>query len=1128
MRHVKKCTISILLTLLLLSLIDLAAVSLLKQVTASGAGSYDSWPMFRHDESHAGFSNSNVSETIVQLPFSFSTGGKVRSSPAVLNGTVYVGSLDGFIYMRNTTTQSAPALSVNLGPIYSSPAVTEDRVYVGSNNSYVYALDCVTLAIKWYNKTGGAVASSPVVYWGILYVGCSDGYLYAWNASTGTELWRFWTNSEIESSPAFFGGTIFFGTNDNRIYALESSGRIKWYSNTSGAVVSSPAVANGTVYVGSNDTNVYAFDATTGAKKWDSPTGGAVTSSPAVAYDMVFVGSNDNRTYAFNATTGEQVWNYTTRGAVSSSPAVSNDGKVFVGSCDDSVYGLNAFTGIKIREWKTNGPVCSSPAIANGTIFVGSDDNSTYVFGTPNMPPVANMSIYPVSPVICNTVTFDGSNSFDPDGNINKFSWDFGDGSAIAIGNWQNASRVTHVYTRAGNYQVKLTVTDNGHPSLTNWTSQSITVLEAWPMFRHDSTHAGNSTSLAPVTNQTLWNQTIGPDASSDSLMYPSPAVIDGVVYIGSTNGTVYALNAADGTLIWNSTPGGHIHSSPAVVDGMVFIGSDDLNVYALNATNGNFVWKYTATGQFISSPVVAYGKVFIASRDGWLYALPETDPDSNGIIDQNEVKWMYRATGQVESSPTIADSTVFLGSLDHKIYALLDDPNGNGIIDPNEVKWIRGTGDSIYSSPAVSSGRVFVGSNDGHAYALNETNGNIIWNCTIAGHIYSSPAVTDGLVVIGSDDGNLYALNATTNDPKGEEIWKKQIGFVQWSSPAVAEGKVFIGTTDGTTYALREKDGGVWWSYNTSGAIDSSAAVLNDTLYVSSKDGKLYAFYSQVHNIAVTNVTSPKTEVVQNHTVTISAVLWNKGSFNETDISITASNDGTVFYSTSIGLTRGEEATIQIPWNTTGANTGDHVIGVNATLTLAIDEDPTDNNKTCQITVVAGAHDIAVVNVTTCKDGCSPMPVVSQNYTAPVYVTFLNKGNFTESFNTTAYANTTIIASQNVTPVPAGNSTTVTLTWNTTGFAYGNYTISAYAWPVPGETNTANNNFTGGVVTVTIPGDVNGDGVVNIFDAIILANAFNSTPSPNWNANADINSDFIVDIFDAIILANHYNQHYP
>jgi len=110
-----------------------------------------------------------------------------------------------------------------------------------------------------------------------------------------------------------------------------------------------------------------------------------------------------------------------------------------------------------------------------------------------------------------------------------------------------------------------------------------------------------------------------------------------------------------------------------------------------------------------------------------------------------------------------------------------------------------------------------------------------------------------------------------------------------------------------------------------------------------------------------------------------------------------------------------------------------------------------------------------------------------------------------------------------------SGASATFTFVWNTTGYAYGNYTIGAYAWPVQGETNLQDNLMVDAIVYVGVPGDINGDGIVDIYDAILLANAYNSTPEKvKWNPNADINGDNIVDIYDAIILANHYNQHYP
>lgn len=106
--------------------------------------------------------------------------------------------------------------------------------------------------------------------------------------------------------------------------------------------------------------------------------------------------------------------------------------------------------------------------------------------------------------------------------------------------------------------------------------------------------------------------------------------------------------------------------------------------------------------------------------------------------------------------------------------------------------------------------------------------------------------------------------------------------------------------------------------------------------------------------------------------------------------------------------------------------------------------------------------------------------------------ITVKDEGSYNGNSKATAYTDSTHIASQNIT-LTSGNSATLTFVWNTTGFAKGNYTISANAWSVPNETYTVDNTYTAGMVTITIPGDINGDGVVNIFDASIIG--------ANWGA---------------------------
>jgi ABC-type branched-subunit amino acid transport system substrate-binding protein len=170
----------------------------------------------------------------------------------------------------------------------------------------------------------------------------------------------------------------------------------------------------------------------------------------------------------------------------------------------------------------------------------------------------------------------------------------------------------------------------------------------------------------------------------------------------------------------------------------------------------------------------------------------------------------------------------------------------------------------------------------------------------------------------------------------------------------------------------------------------------------------------------------------------------------------------------------------------------------------------------------VTAVDDVAVENLTSAKT------VIGQGYCGNLTVTPQNLGNIPEDFNVTVYANTIALNTLNFSLAIGGNATEE-FVWNTTGFAYGNYTLKAAADVVQYEQNTANNNCTDGVVTVTIPGDLNGDFNVSLSDLVLLANAYGSVPGDSkWNPNADINGDGKASLQDLVIMANHYGQHYP
>jgi outer membrane protein assembly factor BamB len=95
------------------------------------------------------------------------------------------------------------------------------------------------------------------------------------------------------------------------------------------------------------------------------------------------------------------------------------------------------------------------------------------------------------------------------------------------------------------------------------------------------------------------------------------------MVYVGSADNNVYALDASTGAKLWSYTTGFFVESSPAVANGVVYVGSDypDSKVCALNARTGVRLWAYTASSGVYSSPAVANGVVYVGSDLGRVYA---------------------------------------------------------------------------------------------------------------------------------------------------------------------------------------------------------------------------------------------------------------------------------------------------------------------------------------------------------------------------------------------------------------------------------------------------------------------------------------------------------------------------
>lgn len=327
-----------------------------------------------------------VSQTANRTQWQYETGGIQYSSPTVVNGIVYVGTIGDGLYALSAdsgTKQWVFQPGENPDSIRTSPTVVDGTVFFGSNDSNLYAVNAETGNQQWRFKTGSNVRSSPTVANGTVYFGSGDNNVYAVDIDSGEQQWVFETGFLIPSSPTVVDGTVFIGSFDNNLYAItEETGEEQWAFETLSSIRSSPTVADDTVFVSSTAGFLYAVDAKTGKQQWKFELGRFPSrSSPTVSDGTVFVGANDNKLYAVDVETGEKQWVFETGDYVVSSPTVAN-GTVYVGSWDSNLYAIDTQTGEQQWAYKAGFKIESSPTVVDGTLFVGSLGGNLYALNT--------------------------------------------------------------------------------------------------------------------------------------------------------------------------------------------------------------------------------------------------------------------------------------------------------------------------------------------------------------------------------------------------------------------------------------------------------------------------------------------------------------------------------------------------------------------------------------------------------------------------------------------------------------------------------------------------------------------------------------------------------------------------
>jgi outer membrane protein assembly factor BamB len=317
------------------------------------------------------------------------------------------------------------------------------------------------------------------------------------------------------------------------------------------------------------------------------------------------------------------------------------------------------------------------------------------------------------------------------------------------------------------------------------------------------------------------WDFTITPPTT----IYTTPIVDGNLVYISTYSGEVYALSIDDGESIWVYPPkgGGYIGAivgSPVVVNGTMYITSSDSMVYALDTTDGDLKWKSEILDEegkrhekLWTSPVVHNGAVYVSTFDGHIYALS---------LETGELlNWSFASEAGFASSPVIYQDTIFLGSFDRYLYAIKIGSDIPIWKFPRE----KPAGNWFWASPLVSEGVVYAGCLDGKLYAIDAERGEELWQFESKDQrarpapIVTSPILVGNMLIVSNEAGNVYVINPETGD--GERIENREnedkptVDTQIRASLCTYEGLVYIKGENNRLYAVDIDERKIDWDFS-------------------------------------------------------------------------------------------------------------------------------------------------------------------------------------------------------------------------------------------------------------------------------------------------------------------------
>lgn len=378
----------------------------------------------------------------------------------------------------------------------------------------------------------------------------------------------------------------------------------------------------------------------------------------------------------------------------------------------------------------------------------------------------------------------------------------------------------------------------------------SLTLLSGCSLFSGEEDIVKMS-PLPTVENQftpeKVWSTSVG-SGIGDFYSNLHPAWQGSTIYAADRRGTVKAVNADDGKEIWSidlSEKTGFLSSNlPALLSGgvtvegaHVYIGSEKAQVFALNASDGSIAWQSKAAGEVLSRPVVSDGLVLVHTSNGQLQAMNETDGAVAWTVNLDMPALSLRG----ESAPAVAFGAAIVGGDNGRVSAVL--MKQGQLIWQQRISQATGATEidrlsDVDTTPVIVNGVVYALAYNGNLTALDLRSGQVMWKREL-GSVNDFIVDANRIFLVDQND-RVVALNAEG----GVTLWtQSDLLHRNLTSPVLYNGYLVVGDSEGYMHWINTDDGRfVAQQKMDSSGFQTEPVVASDKLLIQAKDGTLYA----------------------------------------------------------------------------------------------------------------------------------------------------------------------------------------------------------------------------------------------------------------------------------------------